>query len=274
VTKRDWGPILATAKAIVESYDTGVTLRQLFYRLVSAEILRNSESDYKQLSSRTAEARRDGTFPDLIDASRSITQAKTYASPADALRDLHDTYRRDRTEGQAWGVYLGVEKEALVELLWYWFADMGVPIVATKGYGSQTFVSDVARDVARQNRPCVLLYGGDFDPSGEDIERDFRERTACFAKLERIALTAEQVTRYNLPEQPGKAKDTRAKGFIERHGKLCQVELDALPPDVLHSLYREALAPYLDLSKMEESKVREREDRGELWGAWNKAQRP
>ena len=34
--RRDWSAILARAGEIVRSYDTGVTLRQLFYRLVAA----------------------------------------------------------------------------------------------------------------------------------------------------------------------------------------------------------------------------------------------
>lgn len=43
-----WSPILAQAKRIVESYeDTGVTLRQLFYRLVAAGWLPNTVSAYK-----------------------------------------------------------------------------------------------------------------------------------------------------------------------------------------------------------------------------------
>ena len=33
--------------------------------------------------------------------------------------------------------------------------------------------TDVVRDVVGQARPAVLLYAGDHDPSGEDIDRDF-----------------------------------------------------------------------------------------------------
>jgi hypothetical protein len=62
--RRNWKHILQDAARIVESDDTGVTLRQLFYRLVAAQILKNTESDYKQLSNWTAAARRAGTFPD------------------------------------------------------------------------------------------------------------------------------------------------------------------------------------------------------------------
>jgi len=34
-----WAPILRRAASVVDGYDTGVTLRQLFYRLVSEELL-------------------------------------------------------------------------------------------------------------------------------------------------------------------------------------------------------------------------------------------
>ena len=39
---------------------TSVTLRQLFYRLVSAQVIPNSQGAYKRLSALTAEARREG----------------------------------------------------------------------------------------------------------------------------------------------------------------------------------------------------------------------
>lgn len=44
----------------------------------------------------------------------------------------------------------------------------------------------------------------------------------------------------------GKATDSRAEPFIAKHGRLVQVELDALPPDVLRQLYAEALAKFWD----------------------------
>ena len=52
-TAAKWDTPLAHAVAIVESYDTRVTLRQLFYRLVSDGSLRNTQAEYKQLSAKT-----------------------------------------------------------------------------------------------------------------------------------------------------------------------------------------------------------------------------
>jgi hypothetical protein len=40
MTRLNWGPpIIAEARVIVESYDTPVTLRQLFYRLVARQLI-------------------------------------------------------------------------------------------------------------------------------------------------------------------------------------------------------------------------------------------
>jgi hypothetical protein len=265
VTQRKWSPILARAREIVESYTaTGVTLRQLFYRLVSFEILRNTKSDYTNLSKLTAEARRDGTFPTLIDNTRSIHRYATWDGPEDARRALRQQYRRDRTEGQERTVYVGVEKAGMIAQLELWFSDFGLPVLALGGYSSQTYVDEVRADIDTQRRPAVLLYAGDFDPSGEDIVRDFVGRVGCFDDVHRVALMPEQVAAYSLPPLPGKASDSRAAGFVAKHGRLVQEELDALPPDVLHRLYSDALAPFLDLSKVEASKAREAEDKQRL----------
>jgi hypothetical protein len=59
----DWKDVLASARPIVDSYDTGVTLRQLFYQLVSKQIIPNTPTTYQTLSDRTAAARRLGTSP-------------------------------------------------------------------------------------------------------------------------------------------------------------------------------------------------------------------
>ena len=105
----DWPGVVDRAREIVLSYDTSVTLRQLFYRLVSAQLIPNTQAAYKRLSELTAEARRDGTFPELIDRGRSIHR---YTARTRAPGLPH--YRLDRTNGQDVSLYLGVEKAGLV----------------------------------------------------------------------------------------------------------------------------------------------------------------
>jgi hypothetical protein len=106
---------------------------------------------------------------------------------------------------------------------------------------------------------------GDFDPSGEDIDRDFIARADCFTKTIRVALNAEQVTEYDLSPAMGKSTDSRARAFTARHGRLVQVELDALPPDVLRGLFEDALEDLWDVSAYEAVLEQEDAERKRLW---------
>lgn len=262
--RTSWPEILEAGADIVRSYDTLVTLRQLFYRLVAIELLANTTTNYKTLSKRTAEARRSAGFPNLVDRTRSIHRPLFFDGAEDAKTWLSRIYRRDRTEGQEYGLYLGVEKNGIVNQLEAWFGDLGIPILALGGYTSQSYVDEVIVDIGADGREAILIYAGDFHPSGEDILRDFEARTACFAKVERIALNADQVTAYDLPPQMGKAEDSRAAQFVARHGRLVQVELDALPPDVLQSLYGGAIERYWDTPQYDAILAAEAAERAEL----------
>ncbi|MGI8615290.1 MAG: hypothetical protein ACR2L4_00685 [Actinomycetota bacterium] len=263
-----WAPILERAAEIVGSYSTGVTLRQLYYRLVSEGLFANKQSNYKQLSARTAEARRDGWFPALIDNTRTVHRYQTWTGPGEAYDWLRDHYRLDRTEGQEYRVYIGVEKKGMVEQLMSWFGDLGIPVLALGGYGSQTYFDEIREEIEYRDEETVLLYAGDFDPSGEDILRDAIDRIGDFDKVVRVALTPDQVESYNLPEMLGKATDTRAGRFVATHGRLVQVELDALDPSDLKELYETELARFWDRSTYEAVLERERADLEVMTGGY------
>lgn len=85
-------------------------------------------------------------------------------------------------------------------------------------------------------RESILLYVGDFDPTGIDIDRHFEEAVNLFDRLVRVALKVEQIEELGLPENPAPQKleeDPRRKRFIELYGGIRQVEVDAIEPDVL-----------------------------------------
>lgn len=262
--RTNWSAVVQHAAQIVRRYDTPVTLRQLFYQLVSDGTLPNSDTSYKGLSRYTAEARRRGIFPDLVDRNRTIERAAFDLSAGEALIETARYFRLDRTEGQTYNVILGVEKDGLVAQLSTWFLDRGLAITALKGYSGQAHVDKIRAMVRRDGRPAVLLYAGDFDATGEDIDRDFVERTDCWHRVLRVALTMEQIEQHDLPPMPGKASDSRSRAFIERHGKLIQVELDALDPRDLRQLFEDALVPFWDTSAYAEVLAREADQRAAL----------
>jgi hypothetical protein len=264
MSRLDWNDITEQAALIVGSYDTSVTLRQLFYRLVAIGTLPNTIGAYKGLSDRTTRAREAGWFPPLIDRGRAIHRYRTFTSPEQATRWLAEVYRVDRTTDQPWSLYVGVEKAGMVVQLQAWFGELGIPILALGGYASHTYKADVAADVDVSGRPAVLLYAGDHDPSGEDIDRDFVDKSGCWSEVVRVALSAEQVDAYGLPPAPGKETDSRAAGFVAKHGELRQVELDALDPDDLRALYQEALDRFWDVSAYQEALEQEEADTARL----------
>ena len=183
-------------------------------------------------------------------------------SPQAALDYAAQVYCRDRTESQAWSVYLEVEKAGMVDQLRAWFGrNLGTPILPLGGNAGHTFKVDVVADVAAAKRPAVLLYAGDFDASGENIYRDFIKHTDCWDKIVRVGLTWEQIEQFGLTVAVGKAKDSRAPGFIERHGSNMQVELDALNPEYLRALFAHAIDGYWDASAHEAVLVEEHEER-------------
>jgi hypothetical protein len=266
VSRRDWHPIIEAAVAIVNEYDYPITLRQLHYRLLSMPGLGygTAEKDYDYLSERTAEARRQGTFPALLDQTRRIERAPFWASPTDALDSLIAQYRRDRSEGQEFVIVLGGEKRAMLAQFRQWYPELGLPFIALSGNASQTYVDEVAEFVERDGRKSVLLYVGDLDAAGEEIEDDFCRRCDAWDHVERIAVTEEQVSDLGLPRNPGKPNDPKRGPFIERHGSLFQVEVEAIPPHTLRTLYDDALAAYWDQSTYGDVVARENDDRARL----------
>jgi hypothetical protein len=256
---------VAEAARIATSYASAVTLRQLFYRLVSPGVIPNQQSYYRRLSEYTAQARRDGWFPDLLDQGRSIIEPVTFADPDEAHEWLRYTYRTDRTAGQEYQIWLAGEKRTLIEQLDEWFGNFGVPIIVLSGYSSQTLADQVSRRVSEDGRPAVLIYAGDLDSSGEDIDRSWVERTHhCWKHVDRIAVNAEQVERFGLIEQPGKPGDPRAAGFVRRHGRLFQVEVEALDPNDLRDLYRNAFSEWWDPGAYDNALIREEAERSRL----------
>lgn len=261
---RDWGSILRHAAAVVRSYDTGVTCKQAFYRLVADGTLRSTESDFVQWCSKTAAGRRNGTFPEFIDQLHRIHRCNMWRDVPTALKWLRGEYWRDRTEGQRVTLCIALEKAGMVEQFMSWFGEYGIPIVATSGWGGQTYLDDVRRDIQGQHRNAILLYGGDFNPDGVGIERDFIKRTDCWAETRRVVLTPEQIRQYRLPRRQGKAGATRNKGFAEEFGSVFSVDMDALEPAVLGDLFRDAIRAYWDEDAYQLTLRREQRDHARL----------
>jgi hypothetical protein len=118
---------------------------------------------------------------------------------------------------------------------------------------------------------------GDFECAGEDVERDWVERTGCWSRVTRVLLTRDQVRQYALPATEGKRDDPRWPAFARRYGfdidHPGQWEVEALAPDELLRLVLAAVDPYVDRGVLAEQMDREEQQTRTLldflggWGA-------
>ncbi|MFF4105396.1 hypothetical protein [Streptomyces sp. NPDC001903] len=123
--------------------------------------------------------------------------------------------------------------------------------------------------------PAPRRMVGEFDCSGEDIERDWVERTGCWNSVTQVLLTYEQMRAYGLPATEGKRGDPRGPAFARRYGfdieRPAQWEVEALEPDELQRLVFDAVAPYIDRDVLAQQIAREKQQRRaleELIGRW------
>ncbi|MEU7598835.1 hypothetical protein AB0B79_38390 [Streptomyces sp. NPDC039022] len=72
---------------------------------------------------------------------------------------------------------MAAEKDTLRQQLTGWPAEYGIPVLVVRGFASQSHAEVVRRRTARDPRAAHLLYLGDLDASGTDIERDWVGRT-------------------------------------------------------------------------------------------------
>lgn len=216
------------------------TLRRVFYALVSALVIPNTERAYKNLSATLNRARWEGWLPlrCIDDLGRVAETPPSWSTVADYLDPAG--YRSDWWADADPLVEVWAEKAAVAGIVEPVAREWGVTFLACRGFSSLTALAE-AED-RWQGRDVVVLYVGDHDPSGLEMDSDLLdrlERLGAYVELQRLALTAEQITEHNLPPQPTKATDSRAFGYSLEHGG--SWELDALPADVLAGLVRTAV---------------------------------
>jgi hypothetical protein len=246
-----------------------MTLRQLFYRLVSAGVIANAPKEYKRLGGVATRLREEGVVPFawIVDHVRSTLKPSSWSGLADFGDAVRRSYRKDFWSGLDHCVEVFVEKDAVAGAIQPVTHEYDVRLHVCRGYASLSFVGEIAEQWKRIGKPVFAYYVGDFDPSGFDIERDLAEKLERYSgrefrsvdddpgpnafNWERLAVVGEDFDDHNLIRLPLKTKkggaysDNRAAGFIREHGQDC-AEVDALPPTELRFRVREAVEGHID----------------------------
>jgi hypothetical protein len=267
---------------IVEEYQRQglrLTARQLYYQFVSRDLVPNTAREYRNLTALLTEARYAGVVDwDAIEDRGRVPQMPSQWSGVKQLVDSAlRSYRLPRWEGQGKRVELWVEKQALAGVLWPIAHHYHATLMVNKGYSSASAMYESAERFKIDPQPeNVVFYLGDHDPSGEDMVRDVRDRLTEFGvenlHVEKIALTMKQVRQYSPPPNPAKMTDSRAAGYVEKHGT-SSWEVDALPPEILDRLIRSAFDAVVDRGLMDGVVAREERDKASLRRAVAKLRR-
>ena len=242
-----------------------MTVRQVFYRATVLGLVEKTEQGYNKVKTDLIEMRRSGLLPYqwLADSTRWQRKPQTFNSPAEALEQTARFYRKALWSDADCYVEIWLEKDALSGVIFPITSEYDVPLMVARGYASLSFLHSAAEHIATLDVPAFIYHLGDHDPSGvnagEKIESTLRELApAADIQFERIAVNPDQIAAWGLPSRPTKASDSRAKRF----GDTESVELDAIPPDQLRELVRDAIEVHLppdELAVLQEAEQSERE---------------
>lgn len=265
-TAAEMEALLAAIFAIVDEIrPCGV--RQTFYQTVVRGLMDKSENDYDKVQRAIVKMRRAGRMPYgwIVDGTRWMHKPDTFSSLEHAIRRAVQTYRRALWDDQPVRAEFWLEKEGLAGVIYDVTSEFDVPLYVARGFSSLTYLAEAAEDIEDCGCPIFIYHLGDHDPSGRaagaHIERTLRDLAPNAAiHFARLAVTVEQIAVMSLPTRPTKRSDSRAAKFEAEFGA-GSVELDAIHPDALRALVRDAVERHVDFRKLEILKTAETNER-------------
>lgn len=275
----DWNPkpdtllLLGQVNQVLDQYraQLPMTARQVFYVLVGQHGFDKTEKAYARLCEHLVKARRSQMIPfgalrDDKTAAHSSGNGG-YESPQefwDELREAGEHYGRPLREGQETRIELWCETVGMGPMLAKEAQKYGVPTFATGGFPGVTVTHQIAKRAVNWNGDggTVFLHVGDYDPSGESIYDHMRDDAWSFVAGElgieqarekftakRVALTLDQVEEHGIETAPPKSSDSRSRRW-EDEGRIDTAQAEAVPPDLMVSMVREAIEDHTDLHQL------------------------
>jgi hypothetical protein len=241
-----------------------LTLRQLYYQLVSRDVISNTVKSYNIIGNLVNNARLAGYIDwDMIeDRSRHFSKNSHWDSPSQIIEAAARGYYKNKWENQVNYIEVWCEKDAISNIIEPVCSKYDVLFMANRGYSSQSAMYEAYQRLLQQQqygKNISIIYLGDHDPSGIDMTRDIIDRIGLFLYgeecefegMERIALNMDQIRKYDPPENPAKMTDTRFRTYEEKYGT-SSWELDALEPSVLSELVENKISGYIDFDLLDD----------------------
>lgn len=237
------------------------TVRQAYYIVVSRGLLEKDtggkRNSYTKVTRTLGDLRERGELPFswISDSTRWRRQAQVWTDAESALDSMVHFYRRDLWQRQARHLEVWVESDSIAGLLAPVTRRLGIGIMPCRGQSSKTFCHVAAQEYLAVDKPVTVLYVGDFDPSGFQIDRSLEERLRRYAPgvdldFQRIGVTPAQVRDLGLVGHKANRADNNFPSFEARcvaEGLPVEaVETEALPPDYLREVVEQEVLEYVD----------------------------
>ena len=223
------------------------TVRQVFYLAMVRGLVPKLETGYAKVQRLLVEMRLADELPWewLADNTRWSRKPASYTNLAEATDWWSAGYRRSLIPALG-HVEIWLEKDALAGVIYPVTAEWDVPLMVTRGFASLSFLHGAAMAMD-DYETATFYYLGDHDPSGTSIDANVERRLRQWRpdvdlNFKRIAVTETQIADWNLPSRPTKQTDTRIKSWTGGES----VELDAIEPETLRGLVRDAIESHVD----------------------------
>ncbi len=255
--------LIAYAKA-----QAPVTVRQLFYAATVSGVpgIEKTEQGYCKVQAQVLALRRAGQMPygHVTDSTRYMRKPNTHDGWEAALMEAAQLYRKALWADTEDEVEIWLEKSALAGVLYPVTSEFDVPLMCTGGYTSETFAHEAVDAMAGRGKTLVIYSLYDFDCSGKDAESSPREKVERFGReygvpvaFYSLGLSLQQVMSMNLPTRPAKGSTVADRRWAHDFA----AELDAIPPDTLRDMVREAIERHLPAEQLEYLKTVEQLER-------------
>ena len=236
---------LRSAIYAVAQTDRPVSIRHVFYRMVTQGLVEKSDKGYQQLQKATVDMRDGGMLPYawIEDSSRQAHWNTGYAGVGSFAEVAASIYRRDYWDSTDTLVEVWCESRSLAGVLGQVCRDYVVPLFPSSGFASLSFLYQAAAHIQESERAhAVILYVGDYDQAGvlidKAIEGRLREFLAAWdgeLTFHRLAVNDDQIDRMGLPTRPPKRSDTRSPEVTRA------VEAEAIPAPAMREIVTAAL---------------------------------
>jgi hypothetical protein len=250
---RMWASILMAFEAI----GAPMTVRQMFYALVTRGVVPKEERDYDRVAYHLLTMRRVGvlSYDWIADNTRWVRKPRTYGSLQAFLEKSQELYRKAVWDDIEERVEIWIEKDALAGVVIEITDAWDVPLLVMRGFPSETFIYTAAEAINESEKKTWVYYFGDYDPSGVKISDSIAAKLLQWSDLaifRRVAVIEPQINGWELPTRP--TKRVSKTGKLNTHAKQWtgeSVELDAIPADRLKALVEECITHHVPAGHLE-----------------------